>query len=84
MLEIILRDEIGHVKAGTHWFRYLCGLRGVDSEQTFERLVREHIPQTIRGPFYLDGRQQAGFSEREIDFLQRLDRENRGAGTERS
>ncbi len=76
-LEIILRDEVGHVKAGTKWFRYLCEQRGIDSEETFERLVRDNLPHTIRGPFHEQGRRQAGFSEREMHFLYTLDRENR-------
>ncbi len=78
-LEIILRDEVGHVKAGTVWFRYLCEQRGLDSEETFEKMVREQLPHTIRGPFYEPGRLEAGFSEREMDFLRTLDRENRAA-----
>ena len=76
-LKIILRDEVGHVKAGTRWFHHLCGKRGVDPEETFESLVREHMAYVIRGPFYLPGRVEAGFSESEIGFLQQLDRDNR-------
>lgn len=77
VLKVILRDEVGHVKAGTTWFRYLCEQRGLDSEETFEQLVREQLPHTIRGPFYEPGRIEAGFSAREMRFLQTLDRENR-------
>ncbi len=80
-LEIILGDEVGHVKAGTVWFRYLCEQRGLDSEETFEHLVREEIPYAIRGPFYESGRLEAGFSEREMRFLHALDQENRAAST---
>ncbi len=76
-LEVILRDEVGHVKAGTVWFRYICEQRGLDSEETFEQLVREELPHTIRGPFYEPGRLEAGFSEREMAFLRQLDCENR-------
>ena len=79
ILKIILRDEVGHVKAGTRWFRYLCERRGLDADETFEEMVRDHLPHTIRGPFYEPGRKEAGFSEREMRFLQQLDRENRGA-----
>lgn len=78
ILEIILRDEVGHVKAGTRWFRYLCEQRQLDAEETFETMVREHLSHTIRGPFYEPGRKEAGFSDREMSFLQQLDRENRG------
>lgn len=76
-LKIILRDEVGHVKAGTHWFHHLCRERSLDPEETFEQLVRSHMAHAIRGPFYLPGRIEAGFSESEIGLLQQLDRENR-------
>ena len=77
ILEVILRDEVGHVKAGTVWFRYLCEQRGLDSEETFESLVREKMSYAIRGPFYEPGRVEAGFSDREMAFLQQLEQENR-------
>jgi len=35
ILDIILRDEIGHVAAGDRWFRYLCEQRGLQAEATF-------------------------------------------------
>ena len=34
VLEIILRDEIGHVALGDRWFRHFCALRGVEPEAT--------------------------------------------------
>jgi len=73
ILEIILRDEVGHVKAGTKWFHYLCKQRKLDPEQTFRELVSEYMLYAIRGPFYLPGRVKAGFSESELDFLQSVD-----------
>ena len=30
LLDIILRDEVGHVAIGNRWYGYLCGLRGLD------------------------------------------------------
>jgi len=80
-LKIILRDEVGHVKAGTRWFHHLCSERGLKSEETFESLVREHMVHAIRGPFYLPGRVEAGFSDSEIGFLQQLDLDNRATIT---
>ncbi len=35
ILEIILRDEIGHVRIGSRWFRYCCEQRGLEPEATF-------------------------------------------------
>ena len=30
ILDIILRDEVGHVALGDYWFRLFCGLAGLD------------------------------------------------------
>ena len=70
ILDIILRDEIGHVAIGTYWFSYLCAQRAWDRDSTFERLVREHV--TGRGPRSIDRalRTVAGFSEREMNFIE--------------
>jgi uncharacterized ferritin-like protein (DUF455 family) len=35
LLDIILRDEIGHVAIGDRWFRYLCQQRGLDMESKY-------------------------------------------------
>jgi uncharacterized ferritin-like protein (DUF455 family) len=69
LLEIILRDEVGHVAIGTRWFRYACEQRGVDSEKTFADLLEQYMQGHIRGPFYEDARMQAGFSEAEMLLL---------------
>lgn len=70
ILDIILRDEVGHVALGTHWFNYLCMQRAWDQDSTFERLVREYVsgrgPRTIDRPL----RAAAGFSEREMTFIE--------------
>jgi hypothetical protein len=35
ILDIILRDEIGHVAAGDRWFRHLCAERGLEPEAAY-------------------------------------------------
>ncbi|MBF0254947.1 MAG: ferritin-like domain-containing protein, partial [Gammaproteobacteria bacterium] len=35
ILQVILRDEIGHVAAGTRWFHYLCQERGLEPEAAY-------------------------------------------------
>jgi len=72
ILEIILRDEIGHVAIGSHWFKYLCEQRGLDAEQTFCQLILQHFSGQIAGPFDYEVRQQAGFSAAEINALESL------------
>ncbi|OYU72751.1 MAG: hypothetical protein CFE45_39215, partial [Burkholderiales bacterium PBB5] len=32
ILDVILRDEVGHVAIGNHWYRWLCAQRGLDAE----------------------------------------------------
>lgn len=72
VLEIILRDEIGHVAIGSHWFRYFCEQRGLDSEQTFRELIHRYFTGQITGPFDYQIRTQAGFSLNELNTLQSI------------
>lgn len=69
ILKIILSDEIGHVAIGSHWFKYCCKSRVLNPEKTFRDLLVEYMGGGIRGPFYMEGRLQAGFSQEEMDDL---------------
>lgn len=75
VLEIILRDEIGHVKIGSDWYRYCCEQRGVEPEATFRQLIREIMQAPLRGPFYEAGRLLAGFNKGELEQLRLLEEE---------
>ena len=72
ILEIILRDEIGHVEAGSRWFHHLCAQRGLDPEQTYFSLLEHHLPTGVRCPLHRAARVEAGFSESELDRLEAL------------
>jgi uncharacterized ferritin-like protein (DUF455 family) len=72
ILAIILRDEVGHVEAGSRWFRYLCELRGLESEATYFTLLETHFKGGIRCPLHKPARRQAGFSESELSRLEAL------------
>jgi uncharacterized ferritin-like protein (DUF455 family) len=72
ILAIILRDEVGHVEAGSRWFRFLCEQRGLDSETTYFDLLDAHFRGEIRGPLHRTARLQAGFSEAELGRLEAL------------
>jgi uncharacterized ferritin-like protein (DUF455 family) len=69
ILEIILRDEIGHVAIGSHWFKYCCELKNLEPEKTFRDLLIEYMGRGPNGPLHTEARLQAGFSQDEIDAL---------------
>ena len=70
ILDIILRDEIGHVAVGNHWYRRLCEARGLDPVATYAELAARHGAPRLRGPFNLEARRAAGFDEAELRALQ--------------
>ncbi len=69
ILDIILRDEIGHVAIGNHWYRTLCAQRGLEPLATYARLAAQYGAPRLKGPLNLQARRQAGFSEAELDEL---------------
>ena len=70
VLEIILRDEVGHVAIGSRWFKYCCQQRGLDSEQTFRELISQYFTRQMSGPFDYEARQKAGFTVTELAALE--------------
>ena len=66
ILDIILRDEIGHVAVGNRWYRWLCQQRGLDPLATYAELAERHGAPRLRGPFNLEARRAAGFEEAEL------------------
>lgn len=63
LLDIILRDEIGHVAFGLRWFHALCKDRGVDPWPTYRELLSRYGAPALHGPFNVEARLQAGFPE---------------------
>ena len=70
VLDIVLRDEIGHVRVGNYWFSVLCDARGLDPLATFRQLLRDYHVSELRGAYNLEARLDAGFSEFELTMLQ--------------
>jgi uncharacterized ferritin-like protein (DUF455 family) len=70
ILDVILRDEIGHVAVGNKWYRWLCQQRGLDPISTYAELVKRYDPPKLRQPFNLEARRLAGFDEAELEALQ--------------
>lgn len=69
ILDIILRDEIGHVRIGNKWYGHVCRERGLDPVAAFAELARRYEAPRPRGPFNIDARRAAGFSEQELAEL---------------
>ena len=69
ILEIILNDEIGHVLIGNRWFNYLCTQNQVSPITAYRELAKKYRAPTLRGPFNLEARRQAGFSSEELGLL---------------
>ena len=77
ILGIILRDEVRHVRTGTQWFRYCCKQRKLDATHAFDTILKKYMRDLnahIKGPFHIEARLQAGFTQSEIDNLLHADR----------
>jgi uncharacterized ferritin-like protein (DUF455 family) len=71
VIDVILRDEIGHVAIGNRWFRFLCNERGLEPHQAYADLSIRHSAPRLHGPFNLAARRAAGFDEDELRALER-------------
>lgn len=69
ILDIILRDEIGHVAIGNRWYGWLCAARGVEPIAAYAELAARYKAPPLRGPFNLEARRRAGFTEAELAAL---------------
>ncbi|MFL9964172.1 ferritin-like domain-containing protein [Paraburkholderia sediminicola] len=81
ILDVILRDEIGHVLIGNRWFRHLCDAGGLDPHTTYTRLADQYHAPKLRGPFNFEARRDAGFDEAELAALAHLDAQQPGPPT---
>jgi uncharacterized ferritin-like protein (DUF455 family) len=77
ILEIILRDEIGHVAIGNRWYDWLCVQRGLDPLVTFRRLLGDFNAPRPRKPLNIDAREKAGFSRPELAMLDEIAKSGR-------
>ena len=70
IIDVILRDEIGHVAIGNRWYRWLCEQRELDPVATYGELATRYGAPRLRGPFNIEARRAAGFSEEELARLE--------------
>ena len=69
ILDIILRDEIGHVAVGNHWYRWLCERDGFDPVAHYKLLAERHDAPKLYPPFNDAARRSAGFTDEELAQL---------------
>lgn len=69
ILEIILREEIGHVAAGSRWYCWYCERVGVEPRSRFRELLHEYAGGVLHGPFNIEARLMAGFDADELQSL---------------
>jgi len=69
-LEIILAEEIDHVKKGDVWFEYACKDANKSTESYFE-IIDKFYPQGFLRPknLNIEARKDAGFSCSELNFM---------------
>jgi uncharacterized ferritin-like protein (DUF455 family) len=71
-LEVILREEVGHVALGDYWFRHLCAEHGLPVEATYQQLIAEYDAPRLKPPYNTEARLQAGFTVDELESLARF------------
>jgi uncharacterized ferritin-like protein (DUF455 family) len=69
ILDTILREEVGHVAIGNHWYHWLCQRRELDSADFHTEASKLYGGPGLKPPFNLEARRLAGFSQKELDAL---------------
>ncbi len=69
ILDIILREEVGHVAIGNHWYHWLCARDGLNAETYYATLVQRYEAPRLKPPFNESARREAGFTETELAWL---------------
>ncbi len=59
-LQVIYREEIGHVAIGRRWFAWAAEARGLEPWEAWPGLVRRYFKGALKPPFNHDGRAAAG------------------------
>ena len=73
VLDIIYRDEVGHVQIGNHWYQHLCRTRGLEPVSLFRTLISRYDLFIFRGYVNIEARERAGFSRFELDMLEEFE-----------
>ncbi|WP_047248252.1 ferritin-like domain-containing protein [Chromobacterium subtsugae] len=73
VLDVILREEVGHVRIGNRWFCELCRQRGLEPQAAFRGLLEAYAMPHRPGQYNLAAREAAGFFADELQALAALD-----------
>ena len=69
ILGVILHDEVQHVAIGNRWYRWLCEEHGLDPQAHYPVLAQRYGAPRLKGPFNLEARSRAGFTDEELSML---------------
>ncbi len=69
LLQVLLDEEVSHVRIGDGWFRRLCLSHGEQPEARYQQLINEFDAPTPKLPLNTEARLKAGFSQSELDWL---------------
>jgi len=72
ILDLVLRDEIGHVAIGNRWYNHVCQERQLDPMPTYQSLALRYHAPVLKGPFNLTARRAAGFTAEELQMLEEV------------
>ncbi|MGI6723366.1 MAG: ferritin-like domain-containing protein [Arcobacteraceae bacterium] len=74
-LEVILIEEIDHVKKGDRWFKFECDRLGLDYQKEYLNILEKHYPGSTQKVQNLNfkARKEAGFSCDELKLLSKKD-----------
>jgi uncharacterized ferritin-like protein (DUF455 family) len=66
ILDVILREEVGHVAIGNRWYHWLCQRDQIESDSFYRQAAQAHGAPRLKPPFNLEARRKAGFTEQEL------------------
>jgi hypothetical protein len=69
ILDVILKEEVGHVAIGNHWFQWLCRRDNINAVTFYTEAAIRYRAPALKPPFNLAARHAAGFTAAEIAAL---------------
>ncbi len=72
VLDVILEEEVDHVRKGDRWFSYACERNGLDRSVYFE-IIEKYYPDSFPRQKHInvEARQEAGFTCHELNMISR-------------